>query len=125
MAVLRWVTRVFALVIAGILILLFFGEGPPIPAALSTREKVLFTFFGITWLGLLAGWKWETVGGTMVVGGMVGFYIAQFLFTSTVPRGPYFLIITLPGWFFLVCSLVERRADGSKTKWKKTFPVRH
>jgi hypothetical protein len=49
----------------------------------------------------LLGWKWELLGGSLTVIGLIAFYLLDFLFSGTFPRGPYFLLLASPGILFL------------------------
>jgi hypothetical protein len=79
------------------------GFGPLL--RLTARETAMMVAFVIVWIGLLLGWKWELVGGLMVVGGMAAFYLLDYLFSGTFPRGPFFFILASPGLLFLYCGL--------------------
>jgi hypothetical protein len=69
---------------------------------------MMIAFFAV-WLGLVLGWKWELLGGALAVGGLVAFYLLDFLFSGTFPRGPFFLIIASPGVLFLLAGVMGRR----------------
>jgi hypothetical protein len=66
--------------------------------------------FAVAWLGLLLGWKWELAGGLLTVCGVAAFYLLDYLFSGTFPRGPFFLLLASPGLLFLYCGLQARRA---------------
>ncbi len=101
----RWVARALSLLVAGVIVLFFIGDGGLNPLKLTAREFVLMLFFFTTWLGLLLAWRWELVGGAMTVGGISLFYLFHLTATGHLPRGWAFGIIALPGLFFLLCWL--------------------
>jgi hypothetical protein len=61
------------------------------------------------WLGLLLGWKWELYGGLLTLCGVAAFYLLDYLFSGTLPRGPFFLIFASPSLLFLYCGLQTRK----------------
>ena len=103
--IIRWIARISALLAATLILLIFVGEGVPV-FRLSGREAAMMAAFFAVWLGLLLGWKWELHGGLLVVCGMAAFYLLDYLFSGTLPRGPFFLILAFPGLLFLYCGLV-------------------
>ncbi|MGD1993376.1 MAG: hypothetical protein PVI59_09295 [Anaerolineae bacterium] len=112
--VIRWIARVASGLAAGLVLLIFVGEG--IAAGfepllhLSVRETGMMVAFAVAWLGLLLGWKWELAGGLLTVCGVAAFYLLDYLFSGTFPRGPFFLLLASPGLLFLYCGLQARRA---------------
>jgi len=76
---------------------------------------MLMVPFFVTRLGLLLGWRWEGLGGGLVVGGMAVFYLVHFAQTGfgQFPRGFAFPLIALPGVLFLVCRLARPKAPLS------------
>ncbi len=110
--VVRWVARVSSVLMAALILFFFVGSGlaegiDPL-LHLSTREAAMMVAFAAAWLGLLLGWKWELYGGLLTVGGMAAFYLVDYLFSGTFPRGPFFLIFTSPSLLFLYCGLESR-----------------
>lgn len=107
--IIRWIARVWAALMAGLIVFIFIGDAisdgiDPI-FHLTLRESLMMVAFLVTWLGLVLGWKWERLGGSLVVCGMAAFYLLDFGFSGSFPRGPMFLIISLPGVLFLLSSL--------------------
>lgn len=109
----RWVARVTALVMVVFILLMFIGEGIVDGfgglLALTLRESLMMAAFVVVFLGLLLGWRWEVLGGGLVIGGMAVFYWLDYAFSGTFPRGPYFLIIVIPGLLYLLCGLGSGR----------------
>ena len=68
----------------------------------------MMAVFVVVFLGLILGWKWEKLGGWLVVGGMALFYLLDFAFSSTFPRGPSFALIALPGLLFLLAGYSKK-----------------
>jgi hypothetical protein len=111
--VVRWIARVFSGIMAALILVISVGEAltegyEPI-LHLTVRETVMMVAFVVVWLGLLLGWKWELTGGLLTVCGMAAFYLVDYLFSGTFPRGPFFFIIAFPGLLFLYCGLKTRK----------------
>jgi hypothetical protein len=111
--IVRWIARFLALLSAGVILLFFIGEGLTQEGGsllhLSTREASMMVAFAAVWLGLVLGWRWEVLGGLLTVGGLVAFYVLDYAFSGTLPRGPYFLILASPGLLFLYSGLRTRK----------------
>ena len=113
----RWIARIGTAIAVGLILLIFIGEGfcdgfGPL-LNLTLRESLMMVAFFAVWLGLLLGWKWELLGGSLTVIGLIAFYLLDFLFSGTFPRGPYFLLFASPGILFLYAGWREKRnKDG-------------
>ena len=107
----RWTARVLALLMGGLVLLLAIGEGFN-PAKLKATELALSVPFFVAWVGLWVGWRWEGVGGILVLAGMAGFYLLHFAQTGfgRFPRGWVFPIFAVPGLLFLLCWLLRAPA---------------
>jgi hypothetical protein len=105
----RWVARILALLMACFILFMAIGEGFN-PAKLNGRELLLSAAFFVTWVGLWFGWRWEGLGGLLVVAGMAGFYGLDFALSGfrQLPRGPVFPMLALPGFLFLACWFWQR-----------------
>jgi hypothetical protein len=111
--VVRWIARGFSGLAAALILLIFVGEGLTEGFGsflrLSMRETVMMVAFVAMWLGLLLSWKWELSGGLLTICGVIAFYLLDYAFSGTFPRGPYFLILASPSLLFLYCGLQTRR----------------
>jgi len=117
--VVRWIARISSGLTAALILLIFIGEGlaegfEPI-LYLSVRETAMMVAFVTVWVGLLLGWKWELYGGLLTVCGVVAFYLLDYLFSDTLPRGPFFLIFASPSLLFLYCGLQTRKKPGAES----------
>ena len=108
--VLRWTARVLAALMAGLVLLFLIGEGFH-PSRLKPSEWTLMVPFFVTWLGLCLGWRWEGLGGLLVVAGMGSFYFIHFAQTGfgRFPNGFAFPLLAAPGILFLLYWLLHRR----------------
>lgn len=111
----RWTARVTSAILAALIALFFLGDDLSPSTDLTAHELVLLSLFLLVWLGLLVGWRWEAVGGLAVVGGTAAFYILEYLFTATFPRGPYFPVIAVPGFLFLYCAAVSSSSESDRS----------
>lgn len=113
--VIRWIARVLAALMAALIAFMFVGNavtdgvGPLIE--LTFREGLMMAAFGVVFLGLIISWKWDKLGGWLVVGGMAFFYLLDFAFSGTFPRGPFFPLIALPGLLFLLVGYSRKKAE--------------
>jgi hypothetical protein len=116
--VMRWIARISAGLAAALLLLIFVGEGlaegfEPI-LHLTAREATMMVAFAAVWLGLVLNWKWELVGGLLTICGTAAFYLLDYVFSGTFPRGPFFLLFASPGLLFLYCGLQSRKKSGAE-----------
>jgi hypothetical protein len=101
---LRWVARLSSLVSMALLLFLF-GEGIN-PSQLTASEVLglLFFPFGVV-VGLLLGWRWETLGGAVTLLSLLAFYKVMYAANGRFPEGIWFALFALPGLLFLYCGL--------------------
>ena len=103
--IVHWTARILAALMAGLILIVFIGEagqdGIGSLSVLTLRETLMMVAFTIAFLGLILGWLWEILGGWFVVLGMTAFYLLDFAFSGTFPRGVTFLLIALPGLLYL------------------------
>jgi hypothetical protein len=103
---LRWSARVLTLPALFFMIATAIGTGGSGP---SPRDWLLLALFpvGMT-LGLIIGWRWELVGGTLSVSCLGAFYLLHYVLSHRLPGGPWFLIFTVPGILFLLAGSLPR-----------------
>ncbi len=108
--VLRWAARLGSLLSLAFLLLFFFGEKMNF-GQLPPSEIVGLLFFpvGIT-VGMLLGWRWETLGGAVTVLSLLAFYKVMYAASGRFPEGIWFALFALPGLFFLYCGLSRRQS---------------
>ncbi len=108
--VLRWTARLGSLLSLAFLLLFFFGEELNF-GQLTSAEIVGLLFFpvGIT-VGMLLGWRWETLGGAVTVLSLLAFYKVMYATSGRFPEGIWFALFALPGLFFLYCGLSHRQS---------------
>jgi hypothetical protein len=108
---LRLTARVLSLASIGTIPLFFIGEGF-IPARVAAREWIGLLFFpcGVI-AGMIIGWWREGPGGTVTLGSLAGFYLVYgLLLSGNIAQGWAFIAFALPGFLFLLCSLLDQHA---------------
>jgi len=114
--IIRWIARIWAALMAAFILFMFIGDtvmdgiGPIFH--LTFRESLMMAAFVIVFVGLILAWKWERLGSWMIIGGMAAFYILDFAFSGDFPRGPFFLIIALPGVLFLISYYASNKTEA-------------
>ncbi|MBK8900531.1 MAG: hypothetical protein IPM53_05065 [Anaerolineaceae bacterium] len=108
--VLRWVARLGSFVSLTFLLFFFFGQEMNFNQ-LTTSEIVGLLFFpvGIT-VGMLLGWRWETLGGAVTVLSLLAFYKVMYAASGRFPNGIWFALFALPGLIFLYCGLSRHQS---------------
>ena len=114
--VIRLIARISAGFSAALILLFFIGEGltggfEPL-LHMSIRETLMMVAFVAVWLGLLLGWKCELYGGLLTACGVAAFYLVDYLFTGTIPKVLFPVIIASPGLLFLYCGFQARKKPG-------------
>jgi hypothetical protein len=117
--VVRWIARISSGFAAALILLIFIGEGltegfEPL-LHMSVRETLMMVAFVAVWLGLLLGWKWELYGGLLTACGVAAFYLVDYLFSGTLPRVPFPLIVASPSLLLLYCGFQTRKKPGAKS----------
>jgi hypothetical protein len=113
--IIRWIARIWGALMAAMILFIFIGDsaadgiGPIFH--LKSREMVMMAAFLVVFVGLILSWKWELWGGWMIVGGMLAFYLLDFIFSGTFPRGVTFLLIAFPGILFLFSHYASKKSE--------------
>ena len=114
--IIRWIARIWAALMAAFILFMAVGdaamEGPGPIFHLPFRESLMMVSFIIVFGGLILAWKWEKLGGWMIVSGMGAFYILDYAFSGDFPRGPFFLIIAFPGILFLISYYTSNKSEA-------------
>ncbi|MBI9046210.1 MAG: hypothetical protein JEZ06_17080 [Anaerolineaceae bacterium] len=114
-SIVRWISRILAVLSSLFILITLIAHGindgfGPLPH-LTLRETLMMAAFGMIWIGLMIGWKWELAGGILVLGGFFFFYVLDFLFSGTFPRGPIFFMLAAPGIGYFYYGMVKRRSQ--------------
>lgn len=105
-----WGIRLLSLISLFVLGLFFAGNLDGSLFSLTPSETILFFCFPIaTVVGLTLAWWRELAGGGLVLAGLILFYILHWLIWGYVPKGPYFVLFSLPGILFFFHGLCRLR----------------
>lgn len=105
---LRWLARGLSILTVAILIAFAVGEGLNL-SRFTARELLLFAFFPVgLCMGLVVAWWREALGGGITVASLAVFYLADFIMSSSFPRGIAFATLAIPGFLFLLSGLCSR-----------------
>lgn len=91
--ILRWITRVLAVMFALFIAMMAIGQGgPPNPFRFEGKVAVELVAMYVMWTGLLAGLKREIIGGSLLFGGFAVFMIAEGRIINGLGFSPFVLI---------------------------------
>ena len=101
--IIRWFARIISLIVILFGLPFYFGYGNPLPFAnadYSMWDNVMLTMFPLIFIGLALGWKYEKIGGYLVVIPMIiGFIIGL---TTEADFMINMLIGIIPGALYLL-----------------------
>jgi hypothetical protein len=100
--IIRWVARIIALFLAIVIVIFVSGTGVNL-AHLQAGEVARSASFFLAWLGLILAWRWDGIGGALMIAGILLFYVLDYFVTGSVLRFWLFLIFFLPGVMLLYC----------------------
>ncbi len=111
-SVIRGLARIGS--VASTTLLLLFVIGSAANAAVPSTSEILgLVLFPIgVAAGMLVGWRAEFIGGVIAIGSLAGFYLWHLSIDGSFPRGPYFLLLTLPGGLFLITGVADWALRG-------------
>ena len=115
----RFLAHLFSVLLIVVVILLALGETFPGSTNSTSREILLTLSLLITLVGLFAAWKWEGVGGSLIILGFLLFLIFNSVFSDFLQLGFFFLLFPLTGILFLFCCLREKNKNEIGSKFHK------
>lgn len=111
--VLRWTARTIGAMILAFVLLHLISEGLPKVGRIALLEGLLWAGFVLSLVGFALLWKWELVGGVVVLSGIVLFYAMSFAISGKFPDGWVFPLFFLPGILSIVSWSIDRRATST------------
>ncbi len=108
--VLRWIARILGTAILVLILAFAVGEGLPSPLAQPLDVNLLFAAMLTMMVGQILAWKWEKIGGLLILGGFALFAIVNHGIKLNLVFGPWLLT----GLLYLGCGW--RRAKKFKSK---------
>lgn len=111
--VLCWTARIIGVALLILITAIAIGEGGPNPFTALLRENLLGLAFLTMTLGLLVGWKWEGIGGLLIVGGFALFAIVNRPFRINA----VIVMWVVTGLMYLVCWWRRARVVGERSPY--------
>lgn len=109
-ATMRYLAHLFNILLIFAVILLALGETFPNSFNLASREFLLTSSLLVILAGLFSAWKWEGIGGILIIVGFLVFIIINSIFSDYLKLGISFLLFPLTGLLFLVCCFGESKS---------------
>jgi hypothetical protein len=104
-----WIARIWSLVSLGFVLLFVFAELLFGNGAKPTWSEWLGLALwpGGVCLGLTIAWFRARLGGAVATVCLIAFYLWSLLDRGRFPGGPYFVLVAVPGFIFLLVSLIS------------------
>ena len=115
----RFLAHLFSVLLIVVVILLTLGETFPGSSDATSREFLLTISLIIMLVGLFTAWKWEGIGGSLIILGFLLFLILNSVFSDFLQLGFFFLLFPLTGILFLLCCLREKNKNEVESKFHK------
>ncbi len=109
LSVARWTTRIIGTLLLLLIAIFAIGEGVPNPIILSPRELLLFAALTTMIIGLVLAFRWEGIGGLLILGGFAFFSIVN----QRISLNIVFLPWLLTGLIYLGCWWIKGKVAGS------------
>ena len=113
--VLRWAARILGIPIIGVAVLFAVGEGAGLGDLDAVTGSMMATLL-VSLAGMLVLWRWELVGGIVVLTGMGGFYAIEYVASGHLPTDWVFPVFFAPG----VLALASWSAGGANQRLNQT-----
>ncbi|MGO9109709.1 MAG: hypothetical protein ACLP9L_10785 [Thermoguttaceae bacterium] len=107
----RWTARIIGTLLLVLIAIFVIGEGVPNPSILSHRENLLTVAMLTMIVGQIAAWKWEGIGGVLILSSYFLFAIMNHGIPFNIVFGPWLLT----GLLFLGCAWMESKVAGSSS----------
>lgn len=113
---LRWIARIWSIIVAASFVLMFFLPGSPGKPILPV-DKFLLALAGAAVLGLFVAWRWEREGVIFTIAMMSIREIVRIILKVNWMSGSLILwnFVVWPAIMFLIVRSLER-------KWKRANP---
>lgn len=108
-SVIRFFARLFSILLLFIVISLAIGEVFPHPFNLSGKELLFSIALLVMLFGLIMAWKWEGLGGSLIIFGFLLFFISNSLLSNSLRLGIFLLIFPITGVLYLICCWREKK----------------
>ena len=85
----RWTARTIGIPLFGLVVVLVFPDGVRNPLTGSLRENLLNIVVLVTFSGFILAWKWEGLGGLLVLFGLALFATVNYWFLLNIVLVPW------------------------------------
>ena len=120
-SILRWIGRIWGLGLLALAIIMIVTPDPYARADVTFAEYLPPAFLvGGAVVGSLVAWRWEGLGGVIVIGGWVAAILwdhvvyDRWLQVGVVAMTG--LLFTTPGWLFLLCWFLSHKGSYPEGK---------
>ena len=111
MKVIRWIARVLGILIILFFVAMFFSEdGLSKSYNLHLTQDILPLNWIITMAAYILAWKWERTCGILIL----VMYIIHGLLDPEALLVPFWILMAIPGFLFLICSMERIKRTASK-----------
>ena len=110
----RWLARLFSILLIFLVISLAIGDGYPGPGDISFTDLLLFAVLLLMLAGFIVAWWFEGIGSIMIIGGFILFLIINSLDTESLSLGIFFGLFPLTGLLFSVCCWRSKKSKVGK-----------
>lgn len=111
---LRWVARILGLAVVLVFLVFFVADCVEKGTIAVESDRIVMTvMLLVTFSGLVLAWRWEGVGATLALAGLLGFVMSA---PESLPRPAVVVMSALygvPALLFLLSRSMDRRQDGS------------
>jgi len=124
MTIIRWIARVWSILIFVVALLIIVVPDPNVVQPVPLTDWIELSFYGVAILGLLLAWRWEGLGGAIAIAGVAGHDVAfriirGYWFLALVPSALLEFLFVLPGILFLACWALSRGRSASRPSGDK------
>lgn len=107
--VVMWIARIWSVVSLGFVLLFVIGDLLNGNGARPTRlEWIGLALWPVgVCLGLVIAWFRARLGGAIATVCLIAFYLWSLLERGRFPGGPYFVLVAVPGFLFLLLSFMS------------------
>jgi hypothetical protein len=103
----RWTARVLTILLLGVILAIFIGEGFN-PLRLKGIEVPQMVLFWTSCIGMVLAWRWQVIGAAVSLVAIIFFFAVELAATGRLP-GAFFFLMLLPGILYLVSSGISSR----------------
>ena len=114
LSVIRYIARLFSILLIVLVVMLSIGEGLPNPSTLSSTAMLLFASLLTMLVGLVLSWQREHAGGVITILGFILFFIVNSVSSGSLRLGFFFLLFPLTGILFVLCCRIDKRILSPK-----------